>query len=216
MTTALSLTTDELLTTTRAVRKRLDLSRPVERELLEQCLEIAQQAPTQSNMQNWRFVVVTDDDARAGLADLFRRGLEEYLKLPFAVSEPTGDAEVDATNERILESLGYLVEHLHEVPVHVIPCIGRQPLAGNPFDSAWWGSIAPAAWSFMLAARTRGLGTCWTSLHLFHEREAADLLGIPYGDVMQAALIPVAHTIGSSFRPGARRPLDTFVTWDHW
>lgn len=216
MSTTLMLTTDELLTTTRAVRKRLDLARPVERALLEECLQIAQQAPTQSNMQNWRFLVVTDADTRAALADLFRRGLNEYLQLPFAVSEPTGDEATDATNERILASLGHLVEHLHEVPVHVIPCIGRPPLPGNPFDSAWWGSIAPAAWSFMLAARSRGLGSVWTSLHLFFEREAAELLGIPYDEVMQAALIPVAHTIGASFRPGARNPIETFVAWDRW
>ncbi len=210
------LTTDELLTTTRAVRKRLDLTRPVERELLEECLQIAQQAPTQSNMQNWRFVVVTDRETRAALADLFRRGLQEYLTLPFAVSEPTGDAATDATNERILSSLSYLVEHLHEVPVHVIPCIGRQPRAGNPFDSAWWGSIAPAAWSFMLAARARGLGSVWTSLHLFFEEEAAEVLGIPYEEVTQAALLPVAHTIGTDFKPGARKPIDTFVAWERW
>lgn len=216
MTATVMLTTDELLTTTRAVRKRLDLDRPVERELLEECLQIAQQAPTQSNMQNWRFVVVTEPETRAALADLFRRGLQEYLELPFAVSEPTGDAAIDATNERILSSLGYLVEHLQEVPVHVIPCIGRQPLAGNPFDSAWWGSIAPAAWSFMLAARARGLGTAWTSLHLFFEQEAADVLGIPYDEVMQAALIPVAHSIGTEFKAGTRNPIDTFVAWERW
>ncbi len=216
MKTATMLTADELLTTTRAVRKRLDLTRPVERRLLEECLQIAQQAPTQSNMQNWRFVVVTDPETRRGLATLFRRGLEEYLKLPFAVSAPTGDAATDATNQRILGSLGHLVEHLHEVPVHVIPCIGRQPLAGNPFDSAWWGSIAPAAWSFMLAARSRGLGTVWTSLHLFFEEEAAELLGIDHDEVTQAALIPVAHTIGTDFKPGARKPLDSFVAWERW
>jgi nitroreductase len=216
MTATVMLTTDELLTTTRAVRKRLDLDRPVERELLEECLQIAQQAPTQSNMQNWRFVVVTEPDTRAALADLFRRGLQEYLGLPFAVSAPTGDAAIDATNDRILSSLGYLVEHLHEVPVHVVPCIGRQPLEGNPFDSAWWGSIAPAAWSFMLAARARGLGTAWTSLHLFFEQEAADVLGIPYAEVMQAALIPVAHSIGTEFKAGTRNPIDTFVAWERW
>jgi nitroreductase len=216
VTATLMLSPDELLTTTRAVRKRLDLARPVERELIEECLQVAQQAPTQSNMQNWRFVVVTDPETRAGLADVFRRGLQEYLELPFAVSEPTGDPAVDATNARILDSLGYLVEHLHEVPVHVIPCIGRQPYEGNPFDSAWWGSIAPAAWSFMLAARARGLGSVWTSLHLFFEQDAADLLGIPYDDVMQAALIPVAHTIGTDFRPGTRNPIETFASWDRW
>ena len=119
--------------------------------------------------------------------------------------------------ERIGASVQHLLEHIHEVPVHLIPCVmGRTD--GKP---AWqqagrWGSVIPATWSFMLGARARGLGTAWTTFHLAYEREAADLLGIPYDDVMQVALIPVAHTIGTDFKPGRRRPLETIVHWDRW
>ena len=216
----LDLTPDQLLTTTRSVRKRLDLTRPVEREVLEQCLRLAQQAPSGSNRQGWHFVVVTDAGKRAALADLWRRGAERYLAQPSAVgSEASGDAEHDAQMERIRASVGHLVEHLHEVPVHVIPCIeGRtdqQPLP-SVAQSSTWGSIAPATWSFMLALRSRGLGSVWTSFHLFFEEEAAAVLGVPYEQVMQTALLPVAYTIGSDFKPAPRRPLETMVHWDTW
>ena len=77
-------------------------------------------------------------------------------------------------------------------------------------------SIVPATWSFMLAARARGLGTCWTTFHLAHEREAAELLGIPYEAATQAALIPVAYTKGTDFKPGPRKPLGEVIHWDRW
>jgi nitroreductase len=186
----LELTTDELLSTTRAVRKRLDLTRPVEREVLEECLHLAQQAPTASYSQGWHFVVVTDAAKRAALGELWRN---------------VGDA------------VHYLADHIHEVPVHVIPCVaGRTEDAPVVLQASRWASIVPAAWSFMLAARSRGLGTVWTTFHLMYEREAADILGIPYEEMMQAALIPVAYTIGTDFKPGTRRPLDTMVHWDSW
>ena len=118
---------------------------------------------------------------------------------------------------RVLGGVFHLRDHLHEVPVHVIPCIeGRTDASGAFGQAASWGSIIPAAWSFMLAARSRGLGTCWTTFHLAHEREAAELLGIPYDDVMQAALIPVAYTLGTDFKPAVRAPLDSMVHWDRW
>jgi nitroreductase len=208
----LPLSPDELLTTTRAVRKRLDLSRPVDRELLLECLAMAQQAPSGSNRQGWRFLVVTEARTRAALAELYRRGAESY----FARRTPNPNADA-AQQERLLDSAGYLVEHLQRVPVHVIPCIlGRpegQPLAAQ---AGLWGSILPATWSFMLAARARGLGTAWTTFHLAHEDEAAELLGIPAREVTQAALIPVAHYLGEDFRPGPRRPLDDLVRWERW
>ena len=207
----LELTPDELLSTTRAVRKRLDLERPVERGVLEECLQLAQQAPTGSYAQNWHFVVVTDPDLRAGLADLWRQGGEKYLA---RVGTPE---EIPGMIGRVLGGVFHLRDHLHEVPVHVIPCIeGRTDDKGAFVQASKWGSIMPAAWSFMLAARSRGLGTVWTTFHLVHEREAADLLGIPYDDVMQAALIPVAYTLGTDFKPAARHPLDTMVHWDRW
>ena len=207
----IELTPDELLTTTRAVRKRLDLTRHVEREVLEECLRLAQQAPTGSYRQDWHFVVVTDPALRAGLAELWRRGGEKYLQ---RLGDP---AEVPGTIGRVLGSVFHLVDHLHEVPVHVIPCIeGRTDGKGAFAQASRWGSIMPAAWSFMLAARSRGLGTVWTSFHLAYEQESAELLGIPYDEVMQAALIPVAYTIGTDFKPARRAPLEAMVHWDRW
>jgi nitroreductase len=202
----LDLTPDELLSTTRAVRRRLDLERPVERELIEECLTLAQQAPSGSNRQTWSFVVVTDAEKRAGLARLFKQVADGYLAAAPASSSP-----------RIREGVMRLADHLQDVPVHVIPCIeGRTDGRTAPEQAGVWGSVMQAAWSFMLAARARGLGTVWTTFHLRHERETAELLGIPYDEVMQAALIPVAHTIGTDFRPGPRQPLETFVHWDTW
>jgi nitroreductase len=208
----LPLSIDELLTTTRAVRKRLDLERPVEREVLEECLRLAQQAPTASYSQNWHFVVVTDAEKRAGLAELWRRGGAAYLEHRREAAA-TGGGQM----KKIVDAVVYLAEHLHEVPVHVIPCVeGRTETAPVAMQAARWGSIFPATWSFMLAARSRGLGTVLTSFHLLHEQEAAEILGIPYAEVMQAALVPVAYTIGTDFKPAARHPLDTIVHWDRW
>jgi len=214
----LPLSAKELLTTTRAVRKRLDLTRPVEREVIEECISIAQQAPTASNMQNWHFVVVTDTIKKAALAELFRKGWETYINLPTAVNNMKfEDPKRNATQKRIISSAEYLVDHLAQVPVHVIPCIAART-EGQPtvVQSAVWGSIAPAAWSFMLAARSFGLGTSWTSFHLFYEEEAANILNIPYKDVMQAALIPVAYTIGTDFKPSPRNSVHTIVHWNTW
>jgi len=214
----LPLTLDELLTTTRAVRTRLDLSRPVEREVVLECLAIAQQAPTASNMQNWHFIVVTDAEKRAALAELYRKGWEHYVTMPIAAPNLhfTNPAHT-AMQARIMASLPSFIEHFHEIPVYVIPCLSGR-CEGQPalIQSAMWGTIAPAAWSFMLAARARGLGTLWTSLHLLFEEEAAHLLGIAYADVMQACLIPVAYTQGTHFKPGWREPLDTIVHWETW
>jgi len=207
----LNLTPDELLSTTRAVRKRLDLTRPVEREVLEECLLLAQQAPTSSYAQNWHFVVVTDADQRAALGELWRGVAGPYLQ-----RRATAAAAAPIV-ARIGDAVRHLAEHIHEVPVHVIPCVeGRTDGSPVVVQASRWASIIPAAWSFMLAARERGLGTVWTTFHLRYEREAAEILGIPYDAVMQTALIPVAYTIGTDFKPGARRALDTMVHWDRW
>jgi nitroreductase len=207
----LNLTPDELLATTRAVRRRLDLTRPVEREVLEQCLRLAQQAPTASYAQNWHFVVVTDAGERAALGELWRTVAGTYLRRRAAA------AAADPVVARLGDAVRHLAEHIHEVPVHVVPCVeGRTDGAPAAAQASRWASIVPAAWSFMLAARARGLGTVWTTFHLRHEREAAEILGIPYDRVMQAALIPVAYTTGTDFKPAPRRPLDTLVHWDRW
>ena len=205
----LELTPDELLSTTRAVRKRLDLERPVEREVLEECLQLAQQAPTASYSQNWHFVVVTDADKRAALGELWRQVAYPYLQ--------RGGGPREGQMARIGSAVVHLAERIHEVPVHVIPCVrGRFEGKPNPLTASMFGSIIPAAWSFMLAARSRGLGTVWTTFHLMHEREAAELLGIPYDEVTQVALIPVAYSIGTDFKPGKRKPLDSMIHWDGW
>ncbi|TMC20808.1 MAG: nitroreductase [Chloroflexi bacterium] len=214
----LDLTPDQLLTTTRSVRKRLDLSRPVEPEVIRECLEIALQAPSSSNRQGWHFVVVTDAEKRKALADLYRRSTEQYLSSPRAAGKLSADQSPRAqTQQRVLSSAEYLAEHMHEVPVHLIPCISGR-LDGLPSNSqaSVWGSILPATWSFMLAARARGLGTAWTTLHLAYEQEAAAVLGIPYEKVTQAALIPVAYSVGSEFRPAPREPVDAVLHWNEW
>jgi nitroreductase len=205
----LDLTPDELLSTTRAVRKRLDLERPVEREVLEECFALAQQAPTASYSQNWHFVVVTDADKRAALGELWREVAYPYLA--------RGGGPREGQMARIGDAVVHLAEHIHEVPVHVIPCVeGRYEGKSNPLVASMFGSIVPAAWSFMLAARSRGLGTVWTTFHLMHEQKAAEILGIDYAKVTQVALIPVAYTIGTEFKPGRRKPLDTMVHWNTW
>lgn len=211
----LDITADELLTTTRAVRRRLDLTRPVERELIEECIEIAQQAPSGSNMQGWHFVVVTDSAKRAQLASLYRKGSESYFSQDSSSSG--GDPNREVERKRLRASAKFLVDHLHEVPVHVIPCFnGRTEGLSAQAQAGTWGSIIPATWSFMLALRARGLGSAFTTFHLSFEEEAAGLLGIPFEKVTQAALIPVAYTNGTAFKPGPRKPLASMIHWDGW
>jgi len=211
----LDITPDELLTTTRAVRRRLDLTRPVEREVIEECIRIAQQAPSGSNAQRWHFVVVTDPAKRAELAVLYRKGAESY----FAQNSPStgGDPKREAERTRLRASAKFLVDHIHKVPVHVIPCFnGRTEGLSAEDQAATWGSIIPATWSFMLALRARGLGSVFTTFHLSHEEEAARLLGIPFERVTQAALVPVAYAKGTVFGPGPRKPLSSMMHWNGW
>lgn len=215
----LDLTSDELLSTTRAVRKRLDLTRPVEPELIRECVELAVQAPTGSNTQRWHFVVVTDAEKRKALGEFYRQGMAAAYGPGSANSQQPvpSDPQAARARERILSSAWYLAEHMHQVPVLIVPCIqGRLEGTPSPVQAGAWGSILPAVWNFMLAARARGLGTAWTTLHLLHEREAAETLGIPYEKVTQAALIPVAYTIGTDFQPGPRKPLGEVLHWDQW
>jgi nitroreductase len=218
----LDLGPDELLSTTRAVRKRLDLSRPVDMGLVRECLELAIQAPTGSNAQGWHFVVVTDADKRARIGELYRQAFGLYREMPVSAHKVhEGDPSMQKVQERVVASAEYLAEHLHEVPVFLIPCVqGRVEAVPAPMavlaQASTYASIIPAAWSFMLAARARGLGTCWTTLHLMHEKEVAELLGIPHGEVTQVALIPVAHTLGTEFRPAPRKSLDGVLHTDAW
>jgi len=207
---------DHLLTTTRSVRKRLDLRRQVEPAVLERCIEVALQAPTGSNAQGWHFVVVTDPAKRAGLADLYRRAFAAYASEDFPRPTLPADDPRAVQMPRILDSATWLAEHFHEVPVHVIPCIeGRVENAGTLAQASIYGSILPAAWSFMLALRARGLGSAWTTLHLMYEQDAARLLGVPE-TVTQTALLPVAYYTGADFRPAKRLPARERVHWDAW
>jgi nitroreductase len=215
---------DELLTTTRAVRRRLDLAKPVPLALVRECIEIALQAPTGGNTQGWHFVIITDAAKRAGLAELYRRSWAGYRKAPGSVYDLAareGDGQRKRQLERVAASADFLVDNLQSVPVHVIPCsTGRVDVAGrttpNIVLSSFFGSILPAAWSFMLAARARGLGTAWTTAHLGFEKDAAELLGIPYDTVTQVALIPTAFVTGGGFRPALRKPSASVVHVDGW
>jgi nitroreductase len=204
--------TDRLLSTTRAVRKRLDLNKPVDRSVILDCIRLSQQAPTGSNAQSWRWLVVTDQGKRAELARIYKQVGDQYLEMA-RNNVPAGDAQT----RRVYDSAFWLKDHLHEVPVHVIPCVvGRLP-DGAPVGmaAAVFGSIFPAVWSFQLALRSRGLGSALTTLHLFREQEAAKLLGIPE-NVMQVALLPVAYTKGTDFKVSARPAPETITSFDSW
>lgn len=219
------LTCDELLTTTRSVRRRLDLERPVARETVQECLRLAFQAPNGSNLQRWRWIVVDDPGIRVAMADINRRALQDQITASAetrAKASPAGPATttrpVDrAAQTRMSASVVHLIDHLHDVPVLVVPCTYGKVEGRSVFDQASvWGSILPAAWSFMLALRTRGLGSAWTTLHLWREQEMADLLGIPFEKVTQAGLFPVAYTTGNGFRPADRSGSAEAIRWNHW
>jgi len=218
MPATLDLTPDELLSTTRAVRKRLDFERPVPLDVVRECLELATQAPTGSNQQGWHWVIVTEPDKRARLGEIYERAFNLYRDSPmYAGRLTTGDARRDATQARVASSAEYLAAHMGEAPVLLVPCItGR--VDGQPgwLSASFWGSLHPAVWSFCLAARARGLGTSWTSLHLMFEEEAAGVLGIPHETVSQGALLPVAYTKGTDFKPAPRADLDAIVHVDSW
>ncbi len=210
-------TVDHLLTTTRSVRKRLDLARPVERALIERCIEIAIQAPTASNTQMWRFVVVTDPEKRQAIAGYYRQSFQTYIRGRTPAAERFGAEDPrTARAGKVTESSMYLSRHLHEVPVHIIPCVeGRVDTAPAVAQAAHYGSILPAAWSLMLALRARGLGSAWTTLHLRYERDVAEVLGIPE-TVTQAALLPVAYYTGDDFKPAVRVPAPEVTYWNEW
>lgn len=215
----LGLSVHDVLTTTRSVRRRLDLDRPVDDELIKECLEYAVQAPTGSNRQGWRFVVVTDPEKRAGLADLYRQGWERYVGMAESAAALATDENSESGTQqmRVMRSAAYLAENMHRVPAMVIPCLpGRIDRSGFGATSSL-ASIIPSAWSFMLGARERGLGTCWTTIHLMFEEEASALLGIPHDSVSQVALITVGHTLGTDFRPAQRDGGAAAVTsWNGW
>lgn len=212
----LNLSVDELLTTTRSVRKRLDLEKPVSREILMECLELALQAPTGSNRQTWQWVFVDDPDQKRDLAAIYYANYLTYRDI--AMPEfPEGDPRA-AQAPRLSASGAHLAEHLQDVPCLLVPCIEGRVEQTPELASMFWGSLLPAVWSFMLALRSRGLGSSWTSLHLVDggEQKAAEVLGIPFDGYTQGGLFPIAYTKGTDFRPAQRLPAEQFVHWNNW
>jgi nitroreductase len=197
----LNLTNDELLSTTRSVRKRLDFDRPVERAVVEECLNLALQAPTGSNSQGWHWIVVEDAAKRKALSDIYKENFKLYASLPgrkYAM---------------------FLADEMHRAPMLMIPCIeGRLENVDVATGAGGWGSLLPAVWSFMLALRSRGMGSAWTTIHLIleGEKKAAEILGIPYDKITQGGLFPIAYTVGTDFKPAKRLPLEKVLHWDKW
>jgi nitroreductase len=201
---------DHILSTTRAVRRRLDLSRPVEREVVRDCVRLSQQTPTGQNAQAWRWVVVTEPGRRAALGEIYGRALPTLRELEASHAN-------DPKAHRMYQAVVWLAEHMGEVPCLAIPCvIGRPP---ETFDATIYGtiygSIIPAVWSFQLALRSRGLGSCYTTLTLGYEAEVRQLLDIP-DDVLQVAMLPVAYTRGTDFKVAERPAPDEIIHWDRW
>lgn len=211
----LPLSVDELLTSTRSVRKRLDFDRPVPRDVLMECLDLALQAPTGSNAQGWQFLFVEDPAKKKALADIYRATGTPYLDMPAPVRGDMRDAQMDS----VLSSAKYLNANLEKAPVFLIPCLeGRPDGAPAGMQASYWGSLIPAVWSFMLALRSRGLGSAYTTLHLIGdgEKQAAEILGIPFEQYTQGGLWPIAYTKGTDFKPAKRLPAEQLTHWDTW
>lgn len=211
----LNLSADEVLTTTRSVRKRLDFDKSVSREVLLECLDLALQAPTGSNAQGWQWVFVEDEDKKKAIADIYRTNATPYL----AMEKPEhGDMRDDQRNA-VFSSASFLNENMEKAPVLLIPCLeGRPDGAPAGMSASYWGSLLPAVWSFMLALRNRGLGSAWTTLHLLGdgEKQAAEVLGIPFDKYAQAGLFPIAYTKGTDFKKAKRLPAEQFAHFDTW
>jgi len=213
------LSADHVLRTTRAVRKRLDFDRPVPREVIRECLDIALQAPTGSNRQNWHFVVITDEAQRNAIGDLYRRAIGAAQADVRALTriDPADADTYEAQTTRVNNSAHWFFDHVQRSPGMLIPCIsGRIDGPWRMAIASHVGSVIQAAWSFMLAARARNIGSVWTTVHLALEEEAAEILGIPYADVMQVALIPFGYVVGNPFKEAEREPLDLVTHWDRW
>ncbi|CAB4827007.1 MAG: nitroreductase [Actinobacteria bacterium] len=213
------LSADHVLRTTRAVRKRLDFDRPVPREVIRECLDIALQAPTGSNRQNWHFVVITDEAQRNAIGDLYRRAIGAAQADVRALTriDPADADTYEAQTTRVNNSAHWFFDHVQRSPGMLIPCIsGRIDGPWRMATASHVGSVIQAAWSFMLAARARNIGSVWTTVHLALEEEAAEILGIPYADVMQVALIPFGYVVGNPFKEAERESLDLVTHWDRW
>ncbi len=207
----LGLSADEVLTTTRSVRKRLDFDRPVSREIITECIEIAHQSPSGSNSMRWRWLIIDDQERKDFLAALYR---ERF----YAYAVESGKPKSEQAGSAVQESGAYLADNMARVPALVIPLLADRMTDATPVSrqASRWGSILPGVWSFMLALRERGLGSCWTTLHLADEKLVAERLNIPYDQFTQAGLFPVAYTIGTDFKLAKRPPAETFIRWNEW
>jgi nitroreductase len=215
----LDLTPDELFSTTRAVRKRLDVERPVPDGLVRECVAAAMQAPSGSNNMTMQFVVVRDAEKRRAIGEVYRQCYEIYKGLDGvyvgSITKPTESEQ--AQQQRVQTSADHLGDHMGDAPVLVIACTaGRADGVPAMMAASMMGNILPATWSFMLAARLRGLGTAWTTLHLMMEQQVADIVGIPFDEVQQVCLTPLAFTVGTDFKPAERPEPDTIIHWDTW
>jgi nitroreductase len=201
---------DWVLSTTRTVQRRLDLARSVDSAVVRECLELALQAPTGGDRQGWRWIVVTDPVTRSAMRDIYLAALNE-------ASGGRRPTQVADSGDRMLDGAWHLGEHIDQVPVLVVACIrGRLAPDSAPARAAsLYGSIYPAVWSLQLALRSRGLASAMTTVHLERHSEMAQLLGIP-DDVTQAALVPIAHLIGSDLHSARRRPVREVAYLDHW
>lgn len=216
---ALDLSFDDVLHTTVAVRQRLDLERPVEREVLMELFELANYAPSSRNTQPWHFLIVTEEERKVAAAEIYREVWDEQIRDLYtsAIEAAADNPAEQRMRKRMMESSQFLRDYLHKVPVLLFPCLdGRVENQAALSQSLLWGSVVPTVWSFMLAARSRGLGTSWTSLHLAREKEMASVLGLPFGSVTQAALLPLAYTKGLDFKRPPRRPLEGALHWEQW
>ncbi len=215
----LGLTNDELLTTTRAVRKRLDFDRDVPNEVIEDCVRIAMQSPSGSNNMTMRFVVVKDPEKRAAIGEVYKQGWDMYIQSPFSVAGIKKDTPAEqAQQDRVTDSATFLGHNMGKAPALVIACTESGRVDGQPamVSASMMGNCLPAMWSFMLAARARGLGTAWTTIHLMLEQQVADIVGIPFDQVQQACLTPLAYTKGTDFKPAMRPDPSTIIHWDTW
>ena len=215
----LDLNPDELLSTTRAVRKRLDFLREVPRDLIRECVELAMQTPSASNVMTMQFVVVTDPAKRQAVGEIYRTCFGLYKQMDFYAGKiDKGSAAGNAQQQRVAASADFLGERMGDAPALVLPCSAGMRVDGAPAMMALssMANVLPAMWSFMLAARARGLGTSWTTVHLMMEQQVADILGIPFDTVQQVCLSPLAYTKGTDFKAAVRPEPDTVIHWDGW
>jgi nitroreductase len=216
----LPLDADQLLTTTRAVRKRLDFSRPVEDSVIRECVEVAMQSPSGSNNMTMQFVVIRDEVKRKAIGEVYRQCYEIYRSLDgiYIGSIDKGDVAENAQQSRSASSADFLGERMGDAPALILACNAGSRVEGAPamMAASMMGNVLPAMWSFMLAARARGLGTAWTTVHLMMEQQVADIVGIPFDTVQQACLSPLAYTVGTDFKPAVRPAADSIIHWDTW